>query len=138
MSDFKQVESALTSPQARTTNLGAMLLDPTRIPDKTNKGGRLTFLLSLSDQDAGGNGDREGFRAAINDHMFKTESVKQRQNDATASALLQDLINDYKELGHSKEFFQDNRRGLNSFLMKYLHYVIFDLDPSDEQTIVRH
>ena len=134
ISDFEQVEKALTSPQARTTNLGAMPMDVNRLPDKTNKG-RMTFLLALSDQEAGGNGDREGFRAALDDYIFETESVKQRQTDATAKALLQDLVKDYKEMGHSKEFFEDPRRGLHGFLMKNLHYVVFNLDPSDEEII---
>ena len=54
LGDFTAVETALTSPQARTWRLGASLLDKNYAPN-LDVGGRNLFLLALSDGEVSGN-----------------------------------------------------------------------------------
>ncbi|MGB8701107.1 MAG: hypothetical protein WCD18_16975, partial [Thermosynechococcaceae cyanobacterium] len=60
-----------------------------------------------------------------------------RQRDATAERLLNQLGADYKEMPHGAgdPFFTDDQRGWMGFLVRYLHYVLFGLDPDDKATI---
>ncbi|MGK7910446.1 MAG: cytochrome 450 [Synechococcus sp.] len=133
--DFNALKTALTSPQARTWRLGTSPLDAHFSPN-LDVGGRNVFLLSLSDVGAGGAGDREVFRQALENYTLSAAS-KERQLDATALKLLDRLAADYAEMPHGPGdvFFTDNHRGWMGFLVRYIHYVMLGIDPADSATI---
>ncbi|EDX83575.1 hypothetical protein S7335_755 [Synechococcus sp. PCC 7335] len=135
MGEFSTLETALTSPQARTWRLGTSPLDSHASPD-LDTGGRNVFLLSLSDADAGGAGDHEFFRQMLEKCVFSAAS-KKRQQDATAQLLLERLAADYAEMPHGpgEAFFTDDQRGWMGFLVRYIHYVMLGIDPTDTSTV---
>lgn len=130
MSDFEEVKKNLIEPQARAYKLAPSQLRKEVLPK--------SFLLSLSQAGAGGNGDWEAYRAAMNEVIFD-DSVKKRWGDSTARKLIDDLAEEYKTLKMEDKldiFFESsNDSGLNLFLAKYLHYVIFGIDPSNEEAV---
>lgn len=132
---FATLEAALTSPQARTWRLGTTILDANAAPNQ-DVGGRNVFLLSLSDRDAGGNGDHAAFRKCMQDYLLNA-TASARQQDPIATGLLQKLAEDYRKLPHDRggTFFTDERQGLMQFMIRYLHYVLFGLDPNDDQSM---
>ncbi|HEY9641693.1 MAG TPA: hypothetical protein V6C57_14495 [Coleofasciculaceae cyanobacterium] len=135
MGEFSALETALTSPQARTWRLGTSLLDGSHAPNQ-DVGERNVFLLSLSDQEAGGNGDHAAFRACMQKYLLN-DATTARQHDATARRLLDQLGADYAEMPHGTGglFFTDVNRGWMGFLVRYLHYVLFGLNPDDHEAI---
>ena len=137
MSDFEEVKKNLIEPQARAYKLAPSELDREHLP-ASNFGGRFNFLLSLSQQGAGGNGDWEAFRGAVNDYITNTEETKLRMNDDTTKKLYDQLVKDYKGSNCKTDgmFFEDDESGLQDFLLKYLHYVLFGLNPFDESLMV--
>jgi hypothetical protein len=135
MGEFETVETALTSPQARDWRLGTSVLDANNSPNQ-DVGGRNVFLLSLSDREAGGSGDREAFRSCMQKYLMN-EATTDRQRDAIARGLLDRLAADYAEMPHGAggAFFTDVKRGWMGFLVRYLHYVLFGINPNDEESI---
>jgi hypothetical protein len=135
LGEFQTVEAALTSPQARTWRLAPSPLNPGHLPNLDVKG-RNVFLLALSDQEAGGNGDHEAFYRCARDY-FMGEAAIARQRDATAQQLLDQLAVDYTQMPHGPKgvFFTDVQRGFMGFMVRYLHYVLFGLDPYDSEKI---
>ena len=103
----------------------------------TRLGGRFDFFLSLSQEGAGGNGDWEAFRGCVNDTIF-TKDTELRAQDGTSKKLIEKLTSDYKQANCAKDedgvaaFFGSNESGLNDFLLRYLHYVVFGINPFDE------
>jgi hypothetical protein len=135
LGNFEDVERALTSPQARRNILGSSYLDPAHLPDIPD-GGRLVFLLALSDEEAGGNGDWEAFRRCLEDYLTNEMSL-QRSKDETSARLLEELAKDYKYMDHEPggDFFKTEKKGLKRFLVRYIHYTLFGLDPDDRTTM---
>ncbi|MGL5060734.1 MAG: cytochrome 450 [Microcoleus sp.] len=135
MGDFATIETALTSPQARDWRLGTSVLDANNSPNQ-DVGGRNVFLLSLSDRESGGNGSHETFRSCVQKYLLN-EAAIDRQRDATARKLLDRLAADYVAMPHGEgaAFFTDVKRGWMGFLVRYLHYTIFGLDPDDEESM---
>jgi hypothetical protein len=135
MGEFKTLETALTSPQARTWRLGTTWLDSHNLPNQ-DVGGRNVFLLSLSDKEAGGSSDHEAFRKCMQEYILN-EAASERQRDATARRLLDKLGADYAAMPHAPAgaFFTDDKRGLMRFMIRYLHYVLFGLNPDDEESM---
>jgi cytochrome P450 len=135
MGEFETLEAALTSPQARTWQLGTSVLDPNHAPNQ-DVGGRNVFLLSLSDEAAGGSSDHAAFRQCMQ-HYLLNEAALERQRDAIAKRLLDRLAADYREMPHGSGggFFTDETRGLMRFMIRYLHYVLFGLNPDDEASM---
>lgn len=135
ISDFPTIETALTSPQARTWRLGTSILDGNYAPNQ-DVGGRNVFLLSLSDEEAGGSSDHAAFRNCMQKYILN-DATTQRQRDATARQLLDQLAADYLAMPHGVggEFFTNDRRGLMRFIVRYLHYVLFGLNPNDEESM---
>ena len=133
MGEFATLEKALTSPQARTWRLGTSMLDSHHLP-MVDGGGRNVFLLALSGREAGGNGDFEAFLQCMWDYMFN-QAAQDRQQDAIATQLLEQLTADYQDMPHDAggTFFTDTSRGLMRFLVRYLHYVLFGLDPNNKE-----
>lgn len=133
--DFATLETALTSPQARDWRLGTAVLDANHSPNQ-DVGGRNVFLLSLSDRAAGGNGDREAFRKCMQKYLMN-DTTTDRQRDAIARRLLDRLAADYAQMPHGAggAFFTDVKRGWMGFLVRYLHYVIFGINPDDNESI---
>ncbi|MCU0542237.1 MAG: cytochrome P450 [Oscillatoriaceae cyanobacterium Prado104] len=133
--DFTSVETALTSPQARDWRLGTSVLDADNSPDR-DVGGRNVFLLSLSDRSAGGNGEHEAFRNCVQKYLLN-EAATNRQRDEISRRLLDRLAADYAAMPHGEggTFFTDVKRGWMGFLVRYLHYVLFGLNPDDEDSI---
>lgn len=133
MSGFNEVKKNLIEPQARTFKLAPSQLDQEHLPHSAD--GRLLFLLSLSQRGASGNGDWEAYRAAFEDYITHTEETKLRVNDETTKKLMEKLVGDYKKTGLKKEgeFFDNNDSGIQDFLLRYLHYVLFGLDPFDDE-----
>lgn len=135
MSDFKTLETALTSPQARTWRLGTSMLDANHAPNQ-DVGGRNVFLLSLSDEESGGSSDHEAFRKCMQKYVLN-DAATERQHDAIARRLLDKLAADYLDMSHGigGDFFTNDRRGWMGFMVRYLHYVLFGLNPDDEKTV---
>jgi cytochrome P450 len=135
MGEFETLEAALTSPQARTWRLGTTVLDPDRAPNQ-DIGGRNVFLLSLSDEAAGGSNDHAAFRQCMQ-HYLLNDAASERQKDAIARRLLEQLAEDYKAMPHGSggAFFTDDKRGLMQFMIRYLHYVLFGLNPDDDASM---
>jgi hypothetical protein len=135
LGDFETLTVALTSPQARTWRLGTTLLDAHHSPNQ-DVGGRNVFLLSLSDEGAGGSTDHAAFRQCM-EHYLLNEAASARQHDAIAQELLETLAADYKAMPHGLDgaFFTDAHRGLRPFMVRYLHYAIFGLNPQDNDSM---
>lgn len=133
MSDFNEVKKNLIEPQARTYRLAPSMLEIQHLPRKPD--GSHLFPLSLSQKGAGGNGDWESYRAAFEDFITHTDDLKLRLNDDTTKKLLEKLVDDYKCSGMKEEgiFFDEGHFGLKVYLLRYLHYVLFGLDPFDEE-----
>ncbi|MGK7877966.1 MAG: cytochrome 450 [Xenococcaceae cyanobacterium] len=135
MGEFKTLETALTSPQARTWRLGTSVLDANHAPNQ-DVGGRNVFLLALSDEEAGGSGDHGAFRKCMEEYVLN-DAATARQRDATARRLLDKLAADYLDMphGHGGAFFTDDGQGWMGFIVRYFHYVLFGLDPNDEESV---
>jgi hypothetical protein len=135
LGEFNTLETALTSPQARTWRLGTSVLDANHAPN-LDVGGRNVFLLSLSDREAGGSSDHEAFRKCMQKYILN-DATTERQRDATAKRLLDRLAVDYVQIPHGVggEFFTDVKRGWMGFTIRYMHYVLFGLNPDDEESI---
>jgi cytochrome P450 len=135
LGEFETLEAALTSPQARTWRLGTTILDAQAAPNQ-DVSGRNLFLLSLSDESAGGNGDHAAFRKCMQNYLLN-ESASARQQDPIAKGLLNKLAADYRNLPHDRggTFFTDQQQGLMQFMIRYLHYVMFGLDPNDDESM---
>jgi hypothetical protein len=140
MGDFATVETALTSPQARTWRLGTSILDANQSPNQDVEGRNL-FLLALSDQAAsdqaaGDSSDHAAFLACMQTYLLNQDAAA-RQQDATAQRLLNQLAADYRDMPHDAggSFFTDEHRGWMGFLVRYLHYVMFGLDPNNAEAI---
>jgi hypothetical protein len=133
--EFSAIENALTSPQARTWRLGTSVLDANHAPN-LDLGGRNVFLLSISDESAGGNGDHEAFRKCMQTYILNEVAIA-RQKDGTAKRLIDQLAVDYTEMPHGAggEFFTNVQRGWMGFLVRYTHYVLFGLNPEDAVSI---
>jgi len=135
MGEFAAIETALTSPQARTWYLGTTILAKNHLPDR-DIGGRNVFLLALSDVEAGGSNNHEAFRRCLQDYITNDSAIA-RQQDPIARELLDQLAADYIDMPHGMggAFFSDDGRGWKRFLIRYLHYVLFGLDPNDKETM---
>lgn len=135
LGDFKTIETALTSPQARDWRLGTSILSSSHGPG-VDQGGRNVFLITLSDADAGG-GNHDFFRKCVDDYFFN-EGMFIRQHDQVAQRLVNKLAADYVDrITHNKleEFFNNDQRDWMDFLVRYLHYVVFGINPDDQETI---
>lgn len=132
LGEFKYVSEALMNPQGRYTWLGEHPLQPGNLPDAKNS--RCVFLLALSDRGAGGDGSHEAFRNCIVEATMENPGVYARRKDATAKKIVDDLVQAYKDLPHGnfEAFFTDPARGVPNFWIKYLHYVMFGIDPNNE------
>jgi hypothetical protein len=159
LGEFKSIETALTSPQIRTWRLGTTVLDANHAPNQ-DVGSRNVFLLSLSDQasdqeadqasnqeanqeanrsaatEAAGISDHAAFRRCMQTYILNEASV-QRQHDPTIQQLLDQLAADYLSMPHQAggEFFTTDRQGLMGFMVRYLHYVLFGLDPANQEAM---
>ncbi|BAY07643.1 cytochrome 450 [Calothrix sp. NIES-2098] len=135
LGEFNTLETALTSPQARTWQLGTSVLDADQAPNH-DVDERNVFLLSLSDEEAGGSSDHKAFRQCMQKYTLNAATTE-RQRDAIAKKLLDKLAADYLEMPHGMggEFFSDEKRGWMGFIVRYMHYVLFGLNPDDEQSI---
>lgn len=130
LGSFTSVEKALTEPQARTFHIGEHPLAAKNLPDV---GSRCVFLLALSDEGAGGTGHHAAFRRCMLEYVFSPD-VAERRQDATSEKLFDLLVKDYFSMPHGRDeaFFTDANAGLTPFYLKYLHYVLFGIDPFDE------
>ncbi|HLO88011.1 MAG TPA: cytochrome 450 [Nostocaceae cyanobacterium] len=135
LGEFSAVETALTSPQARTWRLGTSMLDANHAPNLDVQG-RNVFLLSLSDAEASGSTDHQAFRQCMQRYLFN-EAATERQKDAIAKQLVDKLAADYLSLPHGQNgtFFTVPHQGVKGFLVRYLHYVLFGINPDDQQAI---
>ena len=130
--DFQTLETTLTSPQARTWRLGTSILSKDHAAG-VDDGGRNVFLISLSDQEAGGQ-DHQAFRQCMNDYLINDTAIA-RQEDSVAQQLIENLAADYQDMPHGvgEAFFTDDQRGWMGFIVRYLHYVLFGINPDDEE-----
>ncbi len=135
LGDFNTLETALTSSQARGWRLGTSMLSADHAPG-VDSGGRNVFLISLSDEGAGGHNHR-AFRKCVEDY-FINDAALTRQHDPVAQKLVENLAADYVDMPHGpgEAFFTDDQRGWMGFMVRYLHYVLFGLNPEDEEIIV--
>lgn len=138
ISDYKSVQTNLLEPQGRAMKLAPSSLDGAHLPHGNLEGdGRLTFLLALSQKDAGGDGSYEGFRKAFEDYITNSKGTMERLNDDVTKGIVDKMVQEYRKMGgyESRKFFKDNDVGLMDFLLKYLHYVLFGLDPNDSEVM---
>lgn len=135
MGEFKTIEAALTSPQARTWRLGTSILDPNHAPNQ-DVGGRNVFLLSLSDKESSGSSDHENFRKCMQKYLLN-DAATERQRDVITRRLLEQLGADYVDMpdGTNKDFFTNDKRGWMGFVLRYMHYILFGLDPNDDESV---
>lgn len=135
MGDFQTLETTLTSPQARTWRLGTTILSKDHAAG-IEDGGRNVFLISLSDEPAGGK-DHEAFRKCMNDYLIN-DTVIERQQDPVAQKLVENLAADYLDMPHGVggAFFSDDQRGWMGFMVRYLHYVLFGINPDNDEIAV--
>ena len=135
LGDFPTLEKTLTSPQARTWRLGTIKLskDHGAVIDD---GGRNVFLLSLSDEAAGGK-DHAAFRKCMNDYLINDIAIA-RQRDPIAQRLIEKLAADYIDMPHEtgEAFFNDDQRGWMDFMVRYLHYVLFGINPESDEIAI--
>lgn len=133
MSSFNDTSKAVLEPEERTFHLGEHPMQVSAVPDVSRS--RNVFLLALSDKGAGGDGSHEKFKKAFVDWVMK-DGVKNRAFSETGKGLWVELIKDYTDLEHNwwgQEFFNSTTRGLTPFVIKYLHYVMWGLDPNDQK-----
>ena len=133
LGDFQTIETTLTSPQARTWRLGTTILSKDHAAG-VDKGGRNVFLISLSDEEAGGQ-DHQAFRKCMNDYLINDRALA-RQQDAVAQKLLDNLAADYLVHDVKEAFFTDEGQGFMGFMVRYLHYVLFGIDPDSPEIAV--
>ncbi len=135
MGEFDTLEKALTSPQARDWRLGTSVLDANNSPNQ-DVGGRNLFLLSLSDRETDGSSNHAAFRSCMQKYLLNSAAAD-RQGDEIARRLLDQLASDYAQMPHGAggAFFTDVKRGWMGFLVRYLHYVIFGINPDDSESI---
>ena len=135
LGDFQTLETTLTSPQARTWRLGTTILSKDHAAG-VDDGGRNVFLISLSDKAAGGK-DHQAFRKCMNDYLIN-DKASERQQDPVAQKLIENLAADYLEMPHGvgEAFFIDDQRGWMGFMVRYLHYVLFGINPENEEIAV--
>ena len=59
-----------------------------------------------------------------------------RQKDSTAKKIMAAMVKDYEDtLGKDTTFFTDRKRGMLPFFIKYLHYCMFGISPSDHEKL---
>ena len=135
LGDFPTLETTLTSPQARTWRLGTTILSEDHAAG-VDDGGRNVFLISLSDREAGGE-NHHAFRKCMNDYLINDAAIA-RQEDTVAQQLLENLAADYLSMPHGvgEAFFTDDKKGWMGFMVRYLHYVLFGIDPDSAEIIV--
>lgn len=61
--------------------------------------------------------------------------IEKRQNDPVAKSIMDHLVRDYETMPHGRDedFFTSKEGGLKPFLIKYLHYCMFNIDPDDKE-----
>jgi len=135
LGEFKTLETTLTSPQDRTWRLGTSILSKDHAA-RVNESGRNVFLISLADQEAGGE-NHHAFRKCMNDYLINDNAIA-RQQDAVAQKLLKNLAADYLSMSQvaKEDFFTDDQRGWMGFMVRYLHYVLFGIDPDSSEISV--
>lgn len=128
LGEWDEVQKALTSPQSRTFRLGTAVMSESRLP-KAN--GQTSFLLSLGQKDAGGDGSWEAYNGAF--YKYIIGGAHARQGDPVAQGLMDKLVEDYRNMNHESggEFFSSTKAGMLPFLNKYLHYCLWNIDPND-------
>jgi hypothetical protein len=65
------------------------------------------------------------------------KAAEERQGDETCKRLLQELAQEYKsalDQSSTIDFFKSTTGGLQRFLVRYMHYVLLQLDPDDHET----
>lgn len=134
LSEWDEVVNILSvTPQARTFRLGTASLAKDRL-DGSKDGGRNLWLLSLSQEGAGGDGMHEAVREAFGQRLIV--GALERQKDSTAKKIMADMVKDYEDtLGKGTTFFTDRKRGMLPFFIKYLHYCMFGISPSDHEKL---
>lgn len=130
LGEFETLEAALTSPQAREWRLGTSILSAAHAPG-VDRGGRNAFLISLSDDEAGGQ-NHGAFRRCVEKYLINEDAIA-RQSDSVSKQLLDQLAADYTSMPHGpgEAFFTDDQRGWMGFMVRYLHYVLFQIQPDD-------
>ena len=135
LGEFSTLETTLTSPQARTWRLGTTILSKDHAAG-VDDGGRNVFLISLSDREAGGE-DHHAFSKCMRDYLINDTAIA-RQQDSVAQKLLENLAADYLDMPHGigEAFFTDDQRGWMGFMVRYLHYVMFGIDPDSAEIAI--
>ena len=92
-------------------------------------------LLALSQKGAGGDGFHEALSGTFYQYLIADSLT--RQKDSTAKAIISQLVEDYKTMPHGLdgEFFTSDDKGFHRTMLKYIHYCLFGISPSDEDKI---
>lgn len=131
LGEFEVLEAALTQPQARDWRLGTSILSEAHAPG-VDSGGRNAFLITLSDDDAGGQ-NHAAFRKCVERYLINEAAIA-RQSDPVSKKLLEKLAADYTSMPHGpgEAFFTDDQQGWMGFMVRYLHYILFQIQPDDD------
>lgn len=132
LGEFDALEMALTSPQARSWRLGTSILSEAHAPG-VDSGGRNAFLITLSDDGAGGE-NHGAFRRCVERYLINDAAIA-RQSDPVCQKLLDQLAADYLAMPHGpgEAFFTDDQKGFMGFMVRYLHYILFQIQPDDDE-----
>ena len=92
-------------------------------------------LLALSSKTGEKDEMHEACYKVFVEYLMKGALAK--QNDPIAKGLMSQLVEDYKSMPHGEggEFFTDTQRGLPRFMIKYLHFCMFGISPTDKEKI---
>ena len=92
-------------------------------------------MLSLSQEGAGGDGMHEAVREAFIQRLIV--GALERQKDSTAKKIMADMVKDYEDTldNEGTTFFTDRKRGMLPFFIKYPHYCMFGISPSDHEKL---
>lgn len=77
----------------------------------------------------------EQLRAAADRYIFFRGMVRQRE--PKAEQIMNQLVEDYRSMPHGKggKFFTNKKRGMRPFMIKYIHYCMYGIDPDDKEKI---
>jgi hypothetical protein len=137
IADPETIKLLMTSPQEGGPALGQAWLRPHKLP--FSSAGEPTFLLGLPN---GLHGDRAddsarhaGIRRLIWKYLITEEAVKRQSR---SDPVIQKLLLQLRDAVHGKPMSEwgstnEDGKGLPSFILRYMHYVLFGLDLTVEQ-----
>ena len=75
-------------------------------------------------------------RAATDRYIFFRRMARQ-QRDPKAEQIMDQFMEDYRSMTHGKggKFFTNKKRGMLPFMIKYIHYCMYGINPNEKKKI---